>query len=411
MIFSKKILALSLAIILAGVVVFFIFFHKGTSVPSAVSSSESGQSAKKVEEMPLPVKVVPAKRGDLVIKLKVPGEAVTRKKIAIKTDISGVVKKLNVEESQHVKQGELLVELDDREYRLELERTEASRLKVLSELLVEKRFGGLIEGSSPPDQQKIAKIKKEYEKAEELFRKGLISRADFEKASTDYELALIEAGQKKEEILAASKGLTQAEIEVERAKLNLEKTKIRAPFSGIITDIKISPEEHLSSGRELFTLVEIRHIQVQAKVLESEIGRIEVEREVEIKFSAYPEKMFKGRIKAVSPVINPEDKTCRVIVEVANPEEIIKPGMHAEVSIPAEVHKNRLLIPQEAVLVRAGRKLAFVVENGLAKWRYIKVGLENEDYAEVLEGVKEGEPVIVEGHFTLAHDAKVKIVQ
>jgi len=52
-----------------------------------------------------------------------------------------------------------------------------------------------------------------------------------------------------------------------------------------------------------------------------------------------------------------------------------------------------------------------VVENGLAKWRYIKVGLENEDYAEVLEGVKEGEPVIVEGHFTLAHDAKVKIVQ
>ena len=70
-----------------------------------------------------------------------------------------------------------------------------------------------------------------------------------------------------------------------------------------------------------------------------------------------------------------------------------------------------LVFPQEAVLVRGGRKLAFVVENGLAKWRYIKVGLENEDFAEVLEGVKEGEPVIVEGHFTLAHDARVKIVE
>ena len=78
--------------------------------------------------------------------------------------------------------------------------------------------------------------------------------------------------------------------------------------------------------------------------------------------------------------------------------------------IPAEIHKDRLLIPQNAVLVR-GRKLAFVVEDGLAKWRYIQVGLENDEYAEVLDGVQEGELVIVEGHFTLAHDARVKIVE
>ena len=119
---------------------------------------------------------------------------------------------------------------------------------------------------------------------------------------------------------------------------------------------------------------------------------------------------FKGKTKAISPIINPEDKTCTVVIEVDNPQEQIKPGMHAEVEIPAEIYKDILLIPQEAVLVR-GRKLAFAVEEGLAKWRYIQVGLENEDYAEVLEGVEEGELVIIEGHFTLAHDAKVKVVQ
>ncbi len=135
-----------------------------------------------------------------------------------------------------------------------------------------------------------------------------------------------------------------------------------------------------------------------------------VGREVEIKFSAYPGQIFKGKTKAISPIIDPEDKTCTVVIEVDNPQEQIKPGMHAEVEIPAEIHEDILLIPQEAVLVR-GRKLAFVVEEGLAKWRYIQVGLENEDYAEVLEGVEEGELVIVEGHFTLAHDAKVKIIQ
>lgn len=411
MIFPKKILIPALVVIVAALLVFFLFLKKDTDSSGGGTSPESSEQAKKLEDLPLPVKVTPAQKGQLIIKLKAPGEAVTSKKINMKADIAGIVKRLNVEESQHVKQGELLVELDDREYRLELDRVEASRLKVLSELLVEKRFAESEEEPPHSNKQIVQKAKEEFEKAREFYQKGLISRKDFEEASAQYELALIESGEKKEEILAASKGLTQAVIEVKRAKINLEKTRILAPFSGIITDIKISPQEHLTSGRELFTLVNISQIQVHVKVLESEIGRIKVGREVVIRFSAYPEKVFKGKVKAISPVINPEDKTCNVIVEVANPEEEIKPGMHAEVEIPAEIHKDRLLIPQEAVLVRAGRKLAFVVENGLAKWRYIKVGLENEDYAEVLEGVKEGELVIIEGHFTLAHDARVRIVK
>lgn len=410
MIFPKKILLPALAVIIAGLLVFFLVIKKGPPI-SAEESPESEEASQKAKDLPLPVKVTPASRESLVIKLKAPGEAVTTKKILMKAEISGIVKKIYVEESQHVREENLLVELDDREYRLELQRAEATRLSVLSEMLVERRFSESEEMPSSLDSQRIQEAKKEYEKASELFRKGLISRKDFEQASTDYELALIESGEKKEEILAASKGLTQAEVDVKRARLNLEKTKIQAPFSGIITDIKLSPREHLTSGREILTLVDISHIQVHAKVLESEIGRMRVGREVEIRFSAYPEKVFKGRTKAISPIINPEDKTCKVVIEVANPEEEIKPGMHAEVEIPAEIYKDRLLIPQEAVLVRAGRKLAFVVENGLSKWRYIEVGLENEDYAEVLDGIDEGEPVIVEGHFTLAHDARVRIIE
>jgi len=330
-------------------------------------------------------------------------------KINMKAEVAGVIKSLNVEESKHVKKGELLVELDDEKYRLDLEQEEATRLKVLSELLVEKRFAEPGVTRSGPDREKIQKAKDDYEEARKRFRSGLTSRAEFEKANTEYELSLIESGEKKEEIRAAAKGLTQAEIRVKAAQMNLEKTKIKAPFSGLIHDIKVSPQEHVTSGRELFTLVNIDRIRVHAKVLESEIGKMKVGREVDLKFSAYPGKIFKGEVKAISPVINPQDKTCNVIIDVANPEKEIKPGMHVEVEIAAEIHKDKLLIPQDAVLVRSGRKLAFVVEEGLAKWRYIDVGLENEDYAEVLDGVKEGESVIVEGHFTLAHDARVRI--
>lgn len=411
MIFPQKILIPFLMVVLAGVLFFFLFLKKDTNNSEDESSQESSVSEKKSADLPLPVKVTPAKRGNLIIKLKAPGEAVTNKKVVMKADIAGVVKSLNVSESQHVQEGDLLVELDDKEYRLELERAEASRLRVLSELLVEKRFSEEEESFTHVDRQKIQKAKEDYDKESELYRKGLIPRKDFEEASSRYELALIELGGKKEEILAASKGLTQAEVDVKRARITLEKTKIRAPFSGIITDIMISRQENLTSGRELFTLVNIRRIQVHAKVIESEIGKMKAGREVDLKFSAYPEKIFKGKVKAISPIVNPQDKTCKVIIEMANPEEQIKPGMHVEVEIAAEIHENRLLVPQEAILVTAGRKLAFVVENGLAKWRYIEVGLENEDYAEVLVGVEEEEIVIIEGHFTLAHDTRVKIVK
>ena len=409
MIFSKKILNISLIVIVIAILAFFIFFREKPDESKEASAQDSAEEARRVKETPLPVKVVEAQIGDLIIKLKSPGEAVTNMKINMKAELAGVIKSLNVEESKHVKKGELLVELDDEKYRLDLEQEEATRLKVLSELLVEKRFAEPGETKSGPEREKIQKAKDDYEEARRRFRSGLTSRAEFEKANTEYELSLIESGEKKEEIRAAAKGLTQAEIRVKAAQMNLEKTKIKAPFSGLIHDIKVSPQEHVTSGRELFTLVNIDRIRVHAKVLESEIGKMKVGREVDLKFSAYPGKIFKGEVKAISPVINPQDKTCNVIIDVANPEKEIKPGMHVEVEIAAEIHKNKLLIPQDAVLVRSGRKLAFVVEEGLAKWRYIDVGLENEDYAEVLDGVKEGELVIIEGHFTLAHDARVRI--
>jgi RND family efflux transporter MFP subunit len=413
MIFPKKALTVALIVIAIGVLVFFVFIKKGTEAEGTEASQDAPESEAK--ETPIPVKVAKAYRGELIITLKSPGEAVTNRMVIIKSEVEGVIKKIDVEEGQHVEEGDLLIELDDRRYRLELERSQADRLSRLSELLMEKQFAGTEEDAGESGMEKIQRAKQEYESARELFQKGMISEKEYEDIYRKYELAVIESGEKKDEVRSAMKGLTQAEIAVKKAQMDLERTKIRAPFSGIITDIQVSPQEHISGGRDLFFLVNISRIQVHAKVLESEIGKMKVGREVDLRFSAYPGRVFKGKVKAISPVINPEDKTCKVIVDVDNPKEEIKPGMHADVEIAAEIHKDKLLVPQDAVLVRGGRKLAFVVEGDLAKWRYIQVGLENDEFAEVLpsdregEGVKEGEIVIVDGHFTLAHDARIRI--
>jgi RND family efflux transporter MFP subunit len=411
MIFPKKVLAGALVIIIVGVAVFILFFTGRKETTSEKPGEEKSQPGQKTEEAGLPVKVSKIKRGELVMRLKSPGEAFTEKRIILKAEVSGTIKNLNVQVGRHVRESNLLVELDEREYRLRLEKAEALRLSCLSQLLMDKQFA---EKQKEPDPKAIERIKQAEQKffrASSLFGQGLLSRDEFEKARKDYELVMIETGRMKEEIMAAAKGLTQAEIDVKIAQMELDKTKIKAPFSGIITDIKISPGETISAGRELFSLVDISQIKVQAKVLESEVGKMKVGHEADLRFSAYPARVFRGRVEAISPVINPEDKTCTVHILVENPAGEVKPGMHADVEIAADIYKDRLLVPQAAVLVRGGRKLVFVVEEGLAKWRYIEVGLENEDYAEVLDGVKEGEMVIVEGHFTLAHDARVRLTQ
>ncbi len=411
MVFPRKVLAGSMIVAASVVLVYFVFIHGGKNTSGNPSGSTQAESPKKPAETPLPVKAVAAKKMDLVIKLRSPGEAMTNRKVVLKAEVPGVVSRLNVQESQHVKKGDVLIALEDEQYRLDVEKLEADRLRVLSELLLEKKFDETQNTSSSQEQSNAAILKKDYEKARKLFQQGKASQAELKQAAKNYEYGLIESGGKKEEVMAATKRLTQTEIELKKARLQLAKTHILAPFDGIITNIKISPQEHVITGRELFTLVNIHKIQVNAKVLESEIGKMQVNRDVDLKFSAYPDRVFKGKVKAISPIVNPEDRTCRVIIDVENPQEEIKPGMHAEVEIAAEIYKNRLLVPQDAVLSRTGRKLVFVVVNGVAKWRYVEIGLENEEYAEILDGVKEGDQVLTEGHFTLAHDAKVRIVK
>ncbi len=373
-------------------------------------------SSKKVKEeesetAPLPVRVAQAKIGELIMKLKTIGEVEAVKLVKVKSDIKGDIKRILVDEGTHVKSGDLLVEINDTEYRLRFEEAEVNRLEKLSRFYIQNQFGEAIPNLESKDLEEIEKKKADYQKALDLWKEGLISEKDFEKAKREYELALIEKGEKRDEVLSASTGFSQADIAYKQAKLNLEKTKIKAPFSGIVTDLKVKEGQSINMGEELMTLVNIERLRVKAKILESELGRVFVGRRATLKFSAYPEKSFFGKVLSISPMVDPNDKTCHIFIDLENPGQLIKPGMHCDVAIDSEIYKNKLIVPKESILVRGGRKLCFVVEGEFAKWRYVDTGLENDEYVEILSGVSEGETVIVEGHFTLAHDARIRVLE
>ena len=383
----------------------------GRATAETVNQPAAPGAAGRLEKTPLPVKAVRVGRGDLVILIKSPGEAFTEKKALIKAEVPGVVKEVKAKEGKQVRAGEVLVVLDDQGSRLRLEKAEAERLSRLSEILLENQFGNTEQKSPGAMTEKVRFSIEEFEKASSRLAMGKIGRVEFDRIRNAHEILLIEAGMKRDEIQAAARGLTQAEIEVAIARLEIDKRKVRVPFDGIVTGIEVSIGESVSPGQGLFTLVDIREIRVEARVLESEIGRIKAGRNADLKFAAYPGRVFRGKVRALSPVVDAETKTCGAHIALLNPSGEIKPGMHAEVEVAADVFRDRLLVPQEAVLFRGGRKLVFVVEDGLAKWRYIEPGLEDERFVEVLEGVREGDEIITDGHLTLAHDSEVKVVE
>ncbi len=423
MIIPKKALGATLVVAVLLAAAYFLFLARRPAPADAAAAPAAGAAAApgglsaqdRAEAAPIPVKAVAAKRGDLVIRLKSPGEAFSDRRVVMKAEVRGAVKDLPAREGLRVKAGDVLLRIDDREYQLNLENVNAERIKSLSSFLMENQFAEPSPGISRDASDKVKAAQQAFAKADAAFREGLVSRRDYQKAQREWELALIDSGQRKEEVQSAVRGLTQSQVGVEKAQMELDRTVVRAPFGGILTDVKVSPGEQVEAGRELFTLVDIGTLRVRARVLESEIGKMKTGRSVGLRFTAYPGRVFPGVVEAISPIVNPDDRTCAVYVSLRNPGEEIKPGMHAEVEIDAEIHRDRLLVPQAAVLVRGGRKLVFVVEGGLAKWRYVQVGLESEDFAEILpaerpeETVREGESVITDGHFTLAHDARVAV--
>lgn len=423
---GKMLWGILVLVIVLGAAGYFLFLKKapagteaGGETPekteaAGAATPEGGESG--TGAAPIQVKAVTARRGELVMTLKSPGEAYTERKVSLKMEVGGMIKNLAAREGLRVRENDSLVEIDDTEYRLSLEKLEATRLKNLSELHLEKQFAIADEVVSPETLARVDQTQAEYQTALSGFQAGKTSASDLEKAQRAYELALIDAGLKKDEIIATTKGLTGSEIDVKSARRTLEKTVLRAPFAGILTDLKVSPRERVEAGREVCTLVDLSRMKVRAKVLESEVGKMKPGRNVDLRFSAYPDKVFHGRVDSVGPIVDAADKTCPVFISVLDANEEIKPGMHAEVEIAAEIYADRLLVPQDAILVRGGRKLVFIVENGaVAKWRYVDIGLENEHFAEILPGVdatsgiSEGDTVIIEGHFTLAHDSKVVV--
>lgn len=183
----------------------------------------------------------------------------------------------------------------------------------------------------------------------------------------------------------------------------------RSPVSGIVTEKKAVQGVRLMPGEVLFQIADLSTVWVQADVFEQDIAAVNVGQKAKIRINAYPGEVFEGRIAYVYPTLNPGTRTVPVRIELNNPKGRLKPAMFAEVDIPVSGKAPVLTVPTSAVIDSGSRQVVIVqLAEGRFEPREVKLGNRGSDFVQVIEGVKEGEAVVVAANFLIDAESNLK---
>ena len=183
----------------------------------------------------------------------------------------------------------------------------------------------------------------------------------------------------------------------------------RSPVSGIVTEKKAVQGMRFMPGEMLYQIADLSTVWVFADVFEQDIGLVRTGAKAKVRINAYPDKEFTGTVTYVYPTLNADTRTAQVRVELANPGQQLKPGMFANVELGTEAGKNVVTVPNSAVIDSGTRRIVLVqAKEGRYEPREVKLGARGDEYVEVLEGVKEGEQVVVAANFLIDAESNLK---
>lgn len=363
--FDWKRLAIPTAVIvlllaLIGGGIYFFQSKKAASKDSTVAGKKNGKNGEK-EKAPVPVNVASIAMAPISSYISSTANLVAENEVKIVAEADGRVERLFVEEGQFVGAGQPLAMLvrGDAQMAVEKTRVRATNARVA------------------------------YNRAQDLFAKGLMNRVDYEKATMEKEVADQELGE---------------------AQWRLSKTTIRAPFSGQVTDRMVTLGKHVRPGDSLFTLTDFDPLIARIFLPERDVITLKEGRPVRLTLRAANDISFEGRIRQISPVVDTATGTVKVTVEAVKPPAIVRPGAFVTVDIVRETKPAALRVPREAVIRELREAHVFVMEGNVAKRRDITLGIEEGDFIEALSGVKAGDKVIVAGQGALKDGSKIKVM-
>ncbi|WP_434514498.1 efflux RND transporter periplasmic adaptor subunit [Dechloromonas sp. ARDL1] len=183
----------------------------------------------------------------------------------------------------------------------------------------------------------------------------------------------------------------------------------RSPVAGIVTEKKALQGVRFMPGEALYQVADLSAVWVVADVFEQDIGQVKTGAKAKVRINAYPDKTFEGTITYVYPTLKSETRTVPVRVELQNPGQLLKPAMFAQVELPVGGKGEVVTVPTSAVIDSGTRRIVLVqAKEGRFEPREVKLGQRSDNYVEVQEGVKNGEPVVVAANFLIDAESNLK---
>lgn len=359
------------------------------------------------------------RRQDLSESITANGEIQAKRQVKVGTSVTAEIKEIHIKDGQWVKEGELLVTLDQERYRQQLAQAELGLRSAKEDLRI---------AAATLQKQRLT-----FGRKQTLHQQGLLSHEEFQ----DAKLALdgADTGQQRAQV-----AVQQAEAQVALAQDALSKTVIRASMGGRVTGIKAEKGETAIAGTNnlvgatLLVISDLTELLAEMKVGELDVVKLKPGQPAEITVDALPGRMFQGSVLEVASSVEKgntvgmaqDAQTYRVRVALKGTEEelsALRPGMSSRIAVLSNKVQQVVAIPLQAVqeresksgslgILSGSRPVAYVLKDGKAQERTLKVGLTTRRAVQVLEGLKEGETLLsgpAKGLATLADGAKVKL--
>jgi membrane fusion protein, multidrug efflux system len=332
--------------------------------------------AKVTEEKVMNVKVLAAEMKSFRPFVETIGTLKPNEEVIVSSEVDGIVKYLRVNEGSPVSKGMVLVEINETDYRHEVNRDDAVVRQA---------------------EASLANAKLEYERKAALYKEELVTKQQFDDISARLALAYGE--------------LDRAKATLSIAKEKLTKTKIYSPMHGTVREKKVTAGDYVRNGSQILWIVQSDPIKLSFTVPEKDMGKLKIGQDVLFKVDTYPDTEFKGRLGTIYPSLEEKTRTLQVEALVPNHDNRLKPGLFAKVTLYTGQARDIVIVPITAVLYEDSRVKVFIAEGERAKERPVKIGTKYGEYLEIVEGIQKGEMVVVVGQNNLAEGVKMNVAR
>lgn len=291
------------------------------------------------------------------------GTLTANESVTLRPEVAGRITEILLEEGACMKKGAPLIKIDDRVFAAELKQAEA--------------------------EQKLAEL--EYNRFRNLSKTGAATRRLFDQSQ-------------------AALGVAQANTDLARTKLDY--ATIRAPFDGFVGLRRISPGDYVNVGQELANFVSYDPMKVDFTIPETRAGKLKAGQVIEMTVEALPGKKFQGEVYALDPQVDVAGRAVALRARVANPDNELKPGYFARISLAVDRKENALMLPEGAIIPQGNDKFVYKVkDDNTVTLLPVTIGERLAGKVEVLDGLEAGERVVASGQIKLREGASVSVVE